>query len=108
MTSLSPLHPRPQARPITHRSLGTPPPSARAGGHMAQLLAQLTRIGLLGTDAAESFLHFHGDRLTEFNSLEKVGKALVTAGLLTAFQLQRVLGGQFHGMVLGNYRLLDQ
>ena len=63
---------------------------------------------MLASDSAQSFVQFHGERLAEFSSSEKIGRALITAGLLTEFQLQRVLAGQIHGMVLGNYRVLDK
>jgi response regulator RpfG family c-di-GMP phosphodiesterase len=88
---------------------GRPAANGRALTSQAtQWLNQLVKCGILSGDSAQSFLQFHGERLAEFNSNEKVGRALITAGLLTEFQLQRILAGQTHGMVLGNYRVLDK
>jgi len=50
----------------------------------------------------------HADRLAEFTTTEKIGRALVAAGLLTKYQVERVLAGAAHGLVLGNYRVLDR
>jgi response regulator RpfG family c-di-GMP phosphodiesterase len=71
-------------------------------------LQSLVRCGLLTADAVTSFTQFHADRLAEFATTERLGRALVSAGLLTSFQLQRVLQGHSHGLVLGNYRLLEK
>lgn len=73
-----------------------------------QWLYQLVRHGLIGSEDVNRFIEFQGDRLNEFANHEKLGRALVAAGLLTNFQLHRVLSGQIHGLVLGHYRLMEQ
>ena len=73
-----------------------------------QFLDQLLRLSLLGTDAAAAFLEARFERLPGYRSEVELGRALVEAGLLTNFQLERVLSGSTHGLVLGNYRLLEQ
>lgn len=73
-----------------------------------QWLYQLVRYGLITGEDANRFIEFHGERLNDFGSHDRLGRALVAAGLLTNFQLRRVLSGQPHGLVLGHYRLLEQ
>ena len=85
-----------------------PPGAARLPGVGRQFLDHLVRLSLLGTDAAADFLEARFERLPEFGSEVVLGRALVEAGLLTSFQLERVLAGNTHGLVLGNYRLLEQ
>src|SRR5262245_18143935 len=98
------IAPRPvPAEPVRVANLTRTPTNSAANW-----LAQLVQIGLLSDAAVQSFRQFHGQRLAEFNTSEKMGRALVAAGLLTNFQLQRVLAGQTHGLVLGNYRVLDK
>jgi response regulator RpfG family c-di-GMP phosphodiesterase len=86
------------------------PASGRWGGAASakEWLQQLVRCGLLSAEAVQSFLQFHADRLAEFGTVERLGRAVVSAGLLTSFQLQRVLSNHAHGLVLGNYRLLEK
>src|SRR5205085_2345002 len=102
-------------RTIAHRTLPSSDPPRPTGStrtsnaaSATQWLQQLVRTGLLSAEAVQSFTQFHADRLGEFGSHERLGRALVTAGLLTNYQLQRVLSGQTHGMVLGNYRILEK
>src|SRR5262245_43937298 len=100
-------------RAIGQRTLGQPhaaPHTVRpnASSPASQLLDQLVKIGLISQENQDGFTRFHGDRFAELDSAEKIGQALVTAGLLTNFQYQRALAGHFHGLVLGNYRLLDK
>lgn len=70
-------------------------------------LNKIVHIGLLPTDIVDRFLSEREDRLTEYACGPHIGQALVQAGLLTAYQLDRVLSGSTHGLVLGNYRVLD-
>jgi response regulator RpfG family c-di-GMP phosphodiesterase/serine/threonine protein kinase len=73
-----------------------------------RLLEQLVQLGLVESSAREAFLAERFDRLREYSSDERLGHALVQAGLLTAYQVQRVLSGETHGLVLGNYRVLEE
>ncbi|HEV3145919.1 MAG TPA: protein kinase [Gemmataceae bacterium] len=118
MTSLPKLEPRPDGRPIAHRSLAAQNGTARDGqpaisgrgltAPVQQFLQHLTQTNLVPTAAVKDFLQFHGDRVSEWSSPEKLGRALVTAGLLTSYQLDRILAGATHGLVLGNYRVLER
>jgi response regulator RpfG family c-di-GMP phosphodiesterase len=91
------------------------PPNGPLRGHAAavlpavaqEFLDRLVGIRLLEPGAVEPFLGARGDRLAEFNDEERLGQALVHAGLLTPYQLERVFGGSAHGLVLGNYRVLE-
>jgi response regulator RpfG family c-di-GMP phosphodiesterase/tRNA A-37 threonylcarbamoyl transferase component Bud32 len=71
-------------------------------------LEQLLEIQLLSPSLAEGFLEQTGERLAEFTSAESLGHALVRAGLLTTYQLDRMLAGTTHGLVLGNHRVLER
>jgi serine/threonine protein kinase len=77
------------------------PPEART------FLDKLLALQLLDGAAAHAFLAPRAERLSEYTSPERLGQALVQAGLLTEYQLGRVLGGSTHGLVLGNYRILE-
>jgi response regulator RpfG family c-di-GMP phosphodiesterase len=70
-------------------------------------LAQLVQLSLLPADTVDRFLSEREDRLAEYGTGVQIGQALVQAGLLTGYQLDRVLAGTTHGLVLGNYRVLD-
>jgi response regulator RpfG family c-di-GMP phosphodiesterase len=73
-----------------------------------QFLQLLHQTNLLSTSVVKDFLQFHGDRVGEWSSPERIGRALVAAGLLTSYQLDRILSGATHGLVLGNYRVLER
>lgn len=70
------------------------------------LLERLLRLPLLTPLAARSFLDESKEHLAEFTSEELLGNFLVQAGVVTEYQLDRVLAGNTHGLVLGNYRVL--
>lgn len=86
--------------PFAPRSLL--PPAAAA------FLDRLTELGLLDPADRESFLAERLDRLREYTSDQRIGHALVQLGLLTPYQLQRALLADTHGLVLGNYRVLEE
>src|SRR5262249_28943084 len=44
----------------------------------------------------------------EFTNEEAIGQGLVEAGYLTPYQLERVMAGTTHGLVLGHHRVLDR
>jgi serine/threonine protein kinase len=77
-------------------------PDARA------FLNHLIRLHLLFPEAARSFLEASAARTEELSDSRKLGKALIAAGLLTGYQLDRVMAGSTHGLVLGNHRILDR
>jgi response regulator RpfG family c-di-GMP phosphodiesterase len=71
-------------------------------------LDELLRLQLVGRSAAGLFLQQSADHLNDFADEEVLGNALVQAGLLTNYQLDRVMAGTTHGLILGNYRVLER
>ncbi len=71
-------------------------------------LRKIVQLQLLPAEVVDSFLSERENRLAEYSSGMQLGQALVQAGLLTSYQLERVLAGSTHGLVLGNYRVLDR
>src|SRR5262245_25364162 len=71
-------------------------------------LERLLRLSLLTPLTVRTFLDQSVDHLAEFTTAEDLGNVLVQAGLLTEYQLDRVLAGNTHGLVLGNYRVLQR
>jgi serine/threonine protein kinase len=71
-------------------------------------LSRLERLELLPASSAERFLEQASENLHEFATEEMIGGALVHAGFLTDYQLKRVLAGSTHGLILGNYRVLNR
>jgi response regulator RpfG family c-di-GMP phosphodiesterase len=78
------------------------PPAAAA------FLSHLSAMGLIDNEQRQQFLNERLDRLREYTSEERLGHALIQAGLLTPYQFRRVTTGMTHGMVLGNYVVLDE
>ncbi|MFO0879979.1 MAG: protein kinase [Gemmataceae bacterium] len=72
------------------------------------LLDRIQRTGLLDASEISDFLGNRLDRLREYTSEERLGQAFIQANLLTAYQLQRLLAGTTHGLVLGSYRICDE
>ena len=68
----------------------------------------IVQLGLVPANVIDGFLNEREDRLAEYTSGTQIGQALVQAGLLTSYQLECVLAGSTHGLVLGNYRVLDR
>jgi serine/threonine protein kinase len=68
----------------------------------------ILRLNLLDADLAKEFVKALAGHLSEFASAESLGEALVQAGLLTQYQLDRVMSGKTYGLVLGHYRVLDR
>ena len=73
-----------------------------------ELLRKLNQLGLLNAAEQQQFLIDRAEHLREYHTEERLGQALVTSGLLTHYQLQRILSGQTRGLVLGNYRVLEE
>jgi response regulator RpfG family c-di-GMP phosphodiesterase/serine/threonine protein kinase len=71
-------------------------------------LDNLVQRGILSADEREAFLADRIDRLREYTSEERLGQALLQAGLLSPYQLDRIMAGSIHGLVLGNYRVLEE
>ena len=63
---------------------------------------------LIAPSSVGTFLRDSAAHLDELTTTEGVGNALIQAGLLTSYQLDRVLTGETHGLLLGNYRVLER
>ena len=85
-----------------------PPLIAHLHADTRTFLSKLIRLGLLPGELVDRFLNEREHRLSEYGNATEIGQALVKAGLLTSYQLERVLAGSTHGLVLGNYRVLDR
>src|SRR5262249_39814691 len=72
-----------------------------------KFLDSLLRLNLVEAGPVDVFLHERADRLGEYTNYEQMAGALTEAGLLTPYQVQRVLTGDTHALVLGSYRVLD-
>jgi serine/threonine protein kinase len=84
------------------------PPASAMHADARTFLHKIVQLQLLPADVVDRFLSEREDRLGEYGSGVQMGQALVQAGLLTDYQLERVLAGAAHGLVLGNYRVLDR
>lgn len=84
------------------------PPTAVPHSSGRSFLGKIVQCGLLSRDVLDAFLSGRTDRLAELGSDTQIGQALVQAGLLTQYQMECVLAGSQHGLVLGNYRVLDR
>jgi serine/threonine protein kinase len=82
--------------------------SAVASHRTQAFLAGLCQTGLLHVDEVIRFLQEHGERLAGCKDDQSIGAALVAAGLLSTYQLDRILAGKAHGLVLGNHRVLGR
>jgi response regulator RpfG family c-di-GMP phosphodiesterase len=68
----------------------------------------LLRLRLISPSETRQFLDSALARLLTYSTPEAIGRALVEADLLTDYQLDRILAGATHGLVLGNYRVLER
>ncbi len=71
-------------------------------------LTELVQTNLLSATAVAELLAKVGDRLPHLITRDRAADALVGHGLLTRFQADRAKTGQTHGLVLGNYRILER
>jgi response regulator RpfG family c-di-GMP phosphodiesterase/tRNA A-37 threonylcarbamoyl transferase component Bud32 len=112
-------------RPVSADDRQTPLPSTLENAHSrdSQDVAAATRLPpasqafldriltlkLLTPSSAERFLHKAAPPDEGgFESADSLGQAMVKAGLLTEYQVDRVIVGTTHGLVLGNYRVLER
>src|SRR2546425_13059568 len=71
------------------------PPTGR------EFLERLLRVQLLGPVTTRQFLDQAGPSLSQLDSSQATGEALIKAGLMTPYQMDRILAGTIHGLVLG-------
>lgn len=107
------LEPRPEGRALIHRNLGHPHSNGRTSAAprsspALNFLNQLVNWKLLSEANKNDFLNCHADRIADYTTTERIGRAVVAAGFLTNYQLERILAGSIHGLVLGNYRILER
>src|SRR5262249_28831858 len=98
----SPVSDRAPAAPEIETHARALAPRARA------FLDQLIHLQLLTPSAVNNFLDQTAAHHREYDSSQAMGQALVHAGLMTGYQLDRVEAGTTHGLVLGNYRVLER
>jgi serine/threonine protein kinase len=68
----------------------------------------LLRLRLLQPLSANGFLKNHAECLSTFSTAEHLAGALIQDQLLTRYQIDRVMAGTIHGLVLGHYHILDR
>jgi serine/threonine protein kinase len=73
-----------------------------------ELLRDVLALPLADRPAVDAFLAKYAEKLPGLNSRDRVGVALVQAGVLTDYQRDRVVAGSSFGLVLGPYRVLDR
>jgi response regulator RpfG family c-di-GMP phosphodiesterase/serine/threonine protein kinase len=73
-----------------------------------EFLERILCIQLIAPALAERFLNQNASHLAEYGDPLALGRALVQADLLTQYQLDRVLAGTLHGLILGNYKVLER
>lgn len=113
------LNPLPQLRTV--RDTPALPPAAPASpaapklidhprlpAAAKQLLGEAVQAGILTNREIREFLGRVGDRVIQLNTREGTANALVQFEVLTAHQKSRLVSGQTHGLILGNYRVLDR
>lgn len=105
----------PQRAPLSLGGASLSSQGAEAKGHLTPLrsaaqafLDQLIELQLVVPHAVQAFLAESGDRVAKFVDGQTLGSALVEAGLLTPYLLDRIRAGTTYGLVLGNYRVLER
>lgn len=73
-----------------------------------EFLERILNIQLFPPALAQRFLADHVSRLTEYSDPLVLGRALIQANLLTQYQLDRIMAGTTHGLILGNYKVLER
>jgi response regulator RpfG family c-di-GMP phosphodiesterase/serine/threonine protein kinase len=71
-------------------------------------LDRLIHLQLMCPASAKCFLKENAEQVREYIGPSILANALVQGGFLTQYQADRVLAGATHGLVLGNYRVLDR
>jgi response regulator RpfG family c-di-GMP phosphodiesterase len=72
------------------------------------LIDQVRFLGLIDPIELDELLAKREGMLGELTSEDRAGQALAQAGLLTSYQLERLLSCNTRGLVLGSYRILDE
>lgn len=72
------------------------------------LLGELLQSRLILPEDLENLPPDKATRLATFAEQEELLDFLLSLQLLTQYQVERIKNGQWHGLVLGNYRILDR
>jgi serine/threonine protein kinase len=94
------------ARDGTDRVLRAPVEPFAPHNPAQAFLKKLERLGLLTPLQTAQFLDDHPPLCQPECDAESIGGALVAVGLLSPYQLERLLGGMIHGLRLGNYKIV--
>ncbi|MBY0524789.1 MAG: protein kinase [Gemmataceae bacterium] len=97
---------RSSSRPRLGQPTLMPSPALPPGSQT--FVDNLVKMQIVGPSMVGMFLREQAHRLDELSTTEGLSNALIQAGLLTPYQLDRVLTGNTHGLVLGNYRVLER
>ncbi|MDW7994840.1 MAG: protein kinase [Gemmatales bacterium] len=110
--SSSPRTPRPASPPEPDH--GNPSPEALSPysttvvtSRANVLLTELLHERLILPEELDNLTTQQATELAKITDPDDLLDYLVTAGLLTAYQAERVRAGTWHGLVLGNYRILS-
>ena len=84
------------------------PDCPRLPPHGTDFLERILRIQLVAPAFIRRFLDQNTSRLNEFSDAMILGRELVQADLLTPYQLDRIMAGTVHGLILGNYKVRER
>ena len=112
MNTLPPLRtvrgPGTPAAPAPGRAFDTSTLPPHLPTALRDVLQDLLDLKLADPPAVRQFLAGLGPKANQLTQRDRVGQTLTQAGVLTAYQRDRVLAGSTFGLVLGNYRVLDR
>ncbi|QVL34337.1 protein kinase [Telmatocola sphagniphila] len=80
----------------------------RLGPEVAQIIYDLARLRIIPQETLSAFFKRYEDRLKDAHTRERFCTLLVSAKLLTAYQMARILSNQINSLILGNYILIDR
>jgi Protein kinase domain len=100
-------YPGPMVQSVAVAALSPLNPSREGlrGGH--SLLSYFRRFQLVSSTDLEKFFQTHGELCAE-DKPAAVGSVMVREGLLTQYQLDRILAGTTHGLTVGNYCVVNR
>jgi response regulator RpfG family c-di-GMP phosphodiesterase/tRNA A-37 threonylcarbamoyl transferase component Bud32 len=73
-----------------------------------EFLERVLRTQLIVPGLARRFLDQNTSRLSDYTDAMILGRELVQAELLTPYQLDRIMAGTVHGLILGNYKVRER
>lgn len=88
----------------SHLKATAAPPTTSASALLSRLLA----LGVIPADEYEALAEANRQTVEQETDDTRLVDALVVCRLLTDYQAARIKVGRLHGLVLGNYRILDR